>query len=87
MEILSEYHHYSGIEIILVFDAHLVKGNAGKKFNYKGIEVVFTKENETADHYIERCLDEIGRKRESEWLLQTGLSNRWYYPGRYPYIC
>ncbi|NLI65869.1 MAG: NYN domain-containing protein [Tissierellia bacterium] len=81
MEILSEYHHYSGIEIILVFDAHLVKGNAGKKFNYKGIEAVFTKENETADHYIERCLDEIGRKKRirvatSDWLEQQMVLSR-----------
>ena len=36
MEILSEYHHYSGIEIILVFDAHLVKGNAGRNLTIRG---------------------------------------------------
>lgn len=61
MEILSEYHHYSGIEIIVVYDAHLVKGNNGTEQFYKGIKAVYTKENETADNYIERTLDLIGR--------------------------
>lgn len=81
LEILSDYHHYSGIEIIVVFDAHLVKGNAGKKSNYKGVEVVFTKENETADHYIERVLDSFGRIKRirvatSDWLEQQMVLSR-----------
>lgn len=61
MEILAEYHHYSGIEIIIVFDAHLVKGNNGTHEEYKGIKAVYTRENETADHFIERTVNEIGR--------------------------
>lgn len=61
LDILSEYHHYSGIEIIVVFDAYMVKGNNGNVEEFKGIKVVYTKENETADHFIERELDSIGR--------------------------
>lgn len=61
LELLSEYHHYSGIEIIVVFDAYLVKGNSGTEENFKGIKAIYTKENETADHYIEKTLDEIGK--------------------------
>ena len=61
LDILSEYHHYSGIEIIVVFDAYLVKGNNGKVEEFKGIKVIYTRENETADHFIERTLDDIGR--------------------------
>ncbi|NLY44627.1 MAG: NYN domain-containing protein [Tissierella sp.] len=81
LEILSDYHHYSGIEIVVVFDAHLVKGNSGKEFNYKGIKVVFTKENETADHYIERTLDSLGRIKRirvatSDWLEQQMVLSR-----------
>src|SRR5690554_5778758 len=73
IDILTEYKHYSGIEIILVFDAHLVKGNSGTKENYKGLEIVYTKENETADQYIEKKLDEIGRTKRvrvatSDWM-------------------
>lgn len=63
LEILSEYHHYSGIETIVVFDAHLVKGSIRKEEEYKGIKVVYTKEYELADHYIEKMLDEMGRLR------------------------
>ena len=63
LEILSEYHHYSGIETIVVFDAHLVKGSIRKEEEYKGIKVVYTKEYELADHYIEKMLDELGRLR------------------------
>ena len=74
-DILTEYKHYSGIEIILVFDAHLVKGNSGTKENYKGLEIVYTKENETADQYIEKKLDEIGKTKRvrvatSDWMEQ-----------------
>ncbi len=61
LDILSEYHHYSGIEIIVVFDAYLVKGNNGTVEEFKGIKVIYTRENETADHFIERTLDDIGR--------------------------
>lgn len=63
MEILAEYSHYSGISVILVFDAYRVKKNPGSEFYYKGIRVVYTKEFETADHYIEKELSEIGRHR------------------------
>lgn len=82
IEKLAEYHHYSGIEITLVFDAYDVKGNNGKEEGYKGIKVIFTREKETADHYIERTLDSIGRlkrirvatsdKLEQEMVLARG---------------
>src|SRR5699024_5395114 len=81
LEILVEYSHLTGIEIIVVFDGHLVKGNMGEKEKYKGIYVVFTKENETADNYIERTLDQIGRKRKvrvatSDWVEQQIILSR-----------
>lgn len=75
LEILSEYQSYSGIIIIVVFDAHQVKGNTGNEEIYKGIRVVYTRENETADHFIERTLNEIGRIKRvrvatSDWMEQ-----------------
>lgn len=81
LEILVEYSHLTGIEIIVVFDGHLVKGNIGEEEEYKGICVVFTKENETADNYIERTLDQIGRKRKvrvatSDWVEQQIILSR-----------
>ena len=75
IDVLAEDKSYSQIEIILVFDAHLVKGNSGTISNYQGLEVVYTKEGETADQYIEKKLDEIGRVKKvrvatSDWLEQ-----------------
>ncbi len=61
IEIMMEYQSYSGINIIIVFDAHLVKGNSGSKEKYGKLKVIYTKESETADHYIERELDKIGK--------------------------
>lgn len=81
LETLAEYHYVSDIEIVVVFDAHMVKKNVGNKEQYKGIEVVYTKENETADHYIERTLDKLGRIRRirvatSDWLEQQMVLSR-----------
>lgn len=81
IEIMTEYKHYSGIEIIIVFDAHLVKGNTGVEENYNGLKVVYTKENETADQYIEKTLDEIGRIKRvrvatSDWMEQQIILGR-----------
>lgn len=61
VELLVEYQAYRGIKVIVVFDAHLVKGSVEKKETVAGIEVVYTKEHETADSYIEKQLDKIGR--------------------------
>ncbi|WFA07675.1 NYN domain-containing protein [Tissierella sp. Yu-01] len=81
LEILSEYQHYSGIVIIVVFDAHQVKGNSGTREDYKGLKVIYTKENETADNYIERVLDDIGRIKRvrvatSDWMEQQIVLSR-----------
>lgn len=61
IELLVEYQAYKGIKVIVVFDAHLVKGSLEKKEIIAGVEVVYTKEHETADSYIEKQLDKIGR--------------------------
>ena len=62
IEILAEYQAYKKIEIILVFDAYKVKDSIRKKEKFNNLEIVYTKEKETADTYIERNLDLIGRK-------------------------
>ena len=49
IEILAEYQYYSGIKVIIVFDTYMVKSNSGKSETIKGVDVVFKKENETAD--------------------------------------
>ncbi len=81
IDIMAEYQSYTETKVIIVFDAHLVKKNSGKKDILKGVEVVYTKENETADHYIEKTLDEIGRVKKvrvatSDWMEQQVVLGR-----------
>ena len=62
MDILCNYQGYQGCRLILVYDAYKVKGNPGSVMKYHNIEVVYTKEAETADQYIERTTHELGAK-------------------------
>ena len=62
MDLLCNYQGYEQIEVIVVFDAYKVKGNPGSVEKYHNIHVVFTKEAETADMYIEKVTHEIGKK-------------------------
>ncbi|WHH61417.1 NYN domain-containing protein [Petroclostridium sp. X23] len=76
LEILADYQGYKKNKVIVVFDAHLVKGSIEKKDIYAGVDVVYTKENETADNYIEKLVHDIGRSETvrvatSDFLEQT----------------
>lgn len=55
---LSAYSKYKEIRCIVVFDAQLVPG-IQQEYAYKNLEVIFTQEDETADSYIERSIDEV----------------------------
>ena len=61
MDLLCNYQGYQKCVVILVFDAYRVKGNPGSVEHYRNIHVVYTKEAETADAYIERATYEITR--------------------------
>lgn len=60
MDILSNYVAFTKEKLVLVFDAYLVKEGIGSEFENDGYKVVFTKENQTADAYIERMMHELG---------------------------
>ena len=62
MDVLSDYQGWRGCTVILVFDAYKVPGGLGEVLKYHNIYVVYTKEAETADQYIEKAVHEIGRK-------------------------
>ncbi len=62
LDMLSNYQGYLNNTLIVVFDAYKVKGNPGSVDKYHNIYVVYTKEAETADQYIEKTVHEIGRK-------------------------
>lgn len=62
MDILCNYQGYIQDTLILVFDAYKVRGNPGTIQRYHNIHVVYTREAETADQYIEKTVHQIGRK-------------------------
>lgn len=62
MDIMCNYQGYKKCELILVFDAYKVAGGKGEIFDYHNIHVVYTKEAETADQYIEKFTHENGKK-------------------------
>ena len=62
LDILSNYAGISGYETIVVFDAYKVPGGQGNIYRYNNIDVIFTREAETADLYIEQAAKDLGKK-------------------------
>ncbi|WP_297987122.1 translation factor GTPase family protein [uncultured Oscillibacter sp.] len=73
MDILSNYKGVQKATIILVFDGYLVKGNIGTVYEYHNIYVVYTKEAETADHYIERVVTSLPKHYRVRVATGDGL--------------
>ena len=73
MDILCNYQGYKKCRLILVFDAYKVKGHTREMVRYHNIDVVYTKEAETADQYIEKVVHEIGRKYRVTVATSDGL--------------
>lgn len=82
IDILHNYSVYDGCKITIVFDAHKVSRSIEKKENINNnISIVFTKDGETADSYIERQVNDLGRRFEvyvvtSDWLEQQTVFQR-----------
>ncbi len=72
-DILCNYQGYCQCELILVFDAYKVKGNHGSVEPYHNITIVYTKEAETADQYIERVTHELRGKRRVRVATSDGM--------------
>lgn len=73
MDILCNYQAYMGMTLILVFDAYKVKGGIGQMLDYHNIHVVYTKEAETADQYIEKLAHNMGREHDVTVATSDGL--------------
>ena len=73
MDILCNYQGYQKCVLILVFDAYRVPGSPGSIEQYHNIHVVYTKEAETADMFIERVTHEIGRNRRVRVATSDGM--------------
>ena len=73
MDILCNYQGFQKCVLILVFDAYRVPGSPGSIEQYHNIHVVYTKEAETADMFIERVTHEIGRNRRVRVTTSDGM--------------
>lgn len=73
MDILCDYQAICQMEVILVFDAYRVAGHATEFCDYQNIHVVYTKEAETADYYIEHFAHENSRKYDITVVTSDGL--------------
>ena len=73
MDILCNYQGFKKCVLILVFDAYRVPGNPGSIEQYHNIHVVYTREAETADMFIERVTHEIGKGRRVRVATSDGM--------------
>lgn len=73
LDIMSNYQGIKNINIIVVFDAYRLKEHPTEIFDYHNVHVVFTKEAETADQYIEKFAREYGRKYKVTVATSDGI--------------
>ena len=82
LDMLSDYQGYTGCRMVVVFDAYKVKEGLGSLGTHDNIKVVYTRENQTADNFIERFVKEYGAGKiihvatgdymEQKTILQKG---------------
>lgn len=72
-DILSSYAGFTKCRLVVVFDGYRQKGNPGEKSRFHNIRVVFTKEGETADAYIEALAHDIGSNYAVRVATSDGL--------------
>lgn len=81
LDIMADYAGHTGIRVMVVFDAHQVEKSRGMQYDRNGVRVVFTKEGETADHFIEKMADLFARQEKvrvatSDWIEQQIIMGR-----------
>lgn len=76
IDLLLNYAAFKGCKVVIVFDAHMVKGSLEKKERIGNLTIVFTKTDETADSYIERTVNGIGRKSEVYVVTSDSLEQQ-----------
>ena len=73
MDALSNYAAFTRREVVVVFDGYRVPGGQGEKFDRSGLHVVFTRQGETADAYMEKLADEIGKNESVRIVTSDAL--------------
>ena len=72
-DILCNYQAMKGCEVIVIFDAYRLQGHPTEQYDYHNIHVIFTKEAETADQYIEKFAHEKGHEYHIRVATSDGL--------------
>lgn len=75
IELMAEYKAYTGIRVIVVFDAHLVPGIENKKKQYN-VEVIYTRKNEIADERIEKLTKELSSRRVQIYVATSDMTEQ-----------
>lgn len=73
MDTLCGWAAFTHTQVVLVFDGYKVPGSLGEKLDYRGIHVVYTRERETGDMYIERFLQQVGKNDHVRVVTSDGL--------------
>lgn len=76
IERMAEYKAYTGWRVIVVFDAYLMQGLEKQKKSHN-VEVLFTRENETADERIEKLVAELSRRRIQIHVATSDMTEQW----------
>lgn len=76
IERMAEYKAYTGWRVIVVFDAYMVPGIESKKKRHD-VEVLFTRENETADERIEKLVSELTHRRSQIHVATSDFTEQW----------
>ncbi|TAA67142.1 NYN domain-containing protein [Planococcus salinarum] len=76
IERMAEYRGYKGWRVIIVFDAHLVPGIEARNLK-SDVEVIFTKESETADERIEKLAVSLNNRRDQIYVATSDSTEQW----------
>ena len=81
IERMAEYRSYKGWRVIIIFDAHLVPGIEAKNLHHE-VEVILTKESETADDRIEKLATSLNNRRDQIYVATSDLTEQWVIFGK-----
>jgi predicted RNA-binding protein with PIN domain len=81
IEKMAEYQAYTGYRVIVIFDAHFVQGIERKYKNFK-VEIIFTRENESADERIEKMASELNNIKTQIHVATSDFTEQWVIFGQ-----
>ncbi|MFC5527995.1 NYN domain-containing protein [Cohnella yongneupensis] len=82
LELMADYQGFSGVTVIVVFDAYHVSGGTGSDFRHRKLRVVFTRERETADECIERLVGDWISVKRNVYVATSDLTEQHVAFGR-----